>query len=257
MKNCDEMVNSLFERRDKFNMEKRRKRKILINTIAPLCFVCIIAVSGIILWQNGVFDGGKIAEDKKASSSVINTESNNEEFSEGSTGTMQDIKDGNYENNHGALPGTVDDADDPQLYKGESFVTSSSSTSSSETLAVAKDYVNIYIVKDKKIVSERIYLPLEHQKVFAVWKEKNGIGDEVKLVKTFIEDNSETYTSEYNGSGVATHIPGDYYVFNIVVSKDIENYYTKTDKKLLLESLKKTLTGYSYTKYDSCNLIIE
>jgi serine/threonine protein kinase len=43
---------------------------------------------------------------------------------------------------------------------------------------------------------------------------------------------------------------------NIAVSKNLENYYGE-NKELLLETLKKTMTGYSYMSFDEVNLILE
>lgn len=35
MKNCDEMVNSLLERRDRYTAEQEKRRKILTRTVTP------------------------------------------------------------------------------------------------------------------------------------------------------------------------------------------------------------------------------
>lgn len=56
MKNCDEMVNSLLERRDKYAAEKKRKRTIITRTVTSMCCVCLGALLGFGMWQGGLFD---------------------------------------------------------------------------------------------------------------------------------------------------------------------------------------------------------
>lgn len=56
MKNCDEMVNSLLERREQYITEQKRKRKILARTITSMCCVCLAALLGLSVWQGGRFN---------------------------------------------------------------------------------------------------------------------------------------------------------------------------------------------------------
>ncbi len=56
MKNCNEMVNSLFERRERYETEKRHKKIILTRTLTPVCCVCLVALIGIGAWQGGIFE---------------------------------------------------------------------------------------------------------------------------------------------------------------------------------------------------------
>lgn len=56
MKNCDEMVNSLLERREEYVAEQRRKRKVVTRTITSMCCVCMVALLGFGAWKGGVFD---------------------------------------------------------------------------------------------------------------------------------------------------------------------------------------------------------
>lgn len=46
MKNCNEMVNSLLERRDRYVAEQKRKRKVITRTATSLCCVCLVALLG-------------------------------------------------------------------------------------------------------------------------------------------------------------------------------------------------------------------
>jgi hypothetical protein len=49
----------------------------------------------------------------------------------------------------------------------------------------------------------------------------------------------------------------DGFRFELTVSKKLEAYYYHYDKDLLLESLKKTMTGYSSIEYDDFILILK
>lgn len=46
MKNCDEMVKSLFERRECYAAEQKRKRKLALRVAGSACCVCLIALFG-------------------------------------------------------------------------------------------------------------------------------------------------------------------------------------------------------------------
>ena len=53
------------------------------------------------------------------------------------------------------------------------------------------------------------------------------------------------------------YVEGDHFVFNITISKNIENYYDKIDPELLLEALKQTMTGYIRLEFDEYHLFLE
>ncbi len=58
MKNYNEMANNVFERRDQYEINKKHKRKILTQTLTPICCVCLVLLLGIGFWQ-GDFIGTK------------------------------------------------------------------------------------------------------------------------------------------------------------------------------------------------------
>lgn len=126
-----------------------------------------------------------------------------------------------------------------------------------QDLAVESEYVWIYYVDGDEINRTSQYLPLSAEQIFYAWREQNNIGDEVAFIKVKIDSNSKTTESEFEGEGVVKHEIGDYFVYNITISKRIEEYYHLFDSELLLESLKQTMTGYSELEYDEYNLILE
>lgn len=56
MKDYNEMANDVFHRIAEYKTIQKRKRKILIRTITPLCVVCLMALMGVGVWQNGLFE---------------------------------------------------------------------------------------------------------------------------------------------------------------------------------------------------------
>ena len=56
MKNSEEMVNSLLERKDKYDAEQKKKRTIFTRTATSMCCVCLVALLGFGMWQGGVFN---------------------------------------------------------------------------------------------------------------------------------------------------------------------------------------------------------
>ena len=77
-------------------------------------------------------------------------------------------------------------------------------------------------------------LPSNPYAIFDYWREKNNIGDDVKLIKCSITDNSKEEITE----STATYTPATKRIVEITVSKDIENYYGDSEE-LLLYSLEK------------------
>lgn len=55
MKNYDETINSVFERINKYKVEKKNKRKIVTRTVTSLCCFCLVALLGVGVWQSGLF----------------------------------------------------------------------------------------------------------------------------------------------------------------------------------------------------------
>ena len=85
----------------------------------------------------------------------------------------------------------------------------------------------------------------------------NNIGDEVKLLSVKIESNGITEESVIDGRGVATYHVGTDLTLNLTITKNIENYYSRTSKSLLLGSLERTMYQSSEIKYGELNLILE
>ena len=56
MKTCDEMVNSLLERREQYAAAQKRKRTGIARAAASMCCVCLVALMGIGVWNGGMFD---------------------------------------------------------------------------------------------------------------------------------------------------------------------------------------------------------
>ncbi len=114
----------------------------------------------------------------------------------------------------------------------------------------------IFYVADGKICSKTQIIELSAESTFIAWREANNIGDEVEFVKCEIKDNSTDTEKVIGGVAVVEHTVGDYFILNITISKNIENYYDRVDSELLLDSLKQTMTGYSDIEFDEYHLIL-
>lgn len=87
--------------------------------------------------------------------------------------------------------------------------------------------------------------------IFDYWRKENNIGDDVKLIKCSITDNSKEEITE----STAAYTPATKRIVEITVSKDIENYYDKS-KTLLLHTLEETFKS-SFNFCDEYQLIIK
>lgn len=94
-------------------------------------------------------------------------------------------------------------------------------------------------------------LPSDPYAIFDRWRKENNIGDDVKLIKCSITDNSKEEITE----STATYTPATKRIVEITVSKDIENYYGDSEE-LLLYSLEKTFSS-SFNFCDEYQLIIK
>ena len=56
MKNSEEMVNSLLERRERYVTEQKKKKTIITRTVTSMCCVCLVALLGFGMWQGGMFN---------------------------------------------------------------------------------------------------------------------------------------------------------------------------------------------------------
>lgn len=55
MKSCNEMVNSLMERLDAYEVRQKQKRKTVMKITSVACAFAVVAAVGVGLWQGGVF----------------------------------------------------------------------------------------------------------------------------------------------------------------------------------------------------------
>ena len=117
---------------------------------------------------------------------------------------------------------------------------------------VADENVWIYYVDKGEIERERVKLPCNAENVFITWKHLNTIGDEVELIECKIVSNGNGSTSEFEGQGVANYEPGDYFVLNITVTKNLQSY---EEYELLIDSLEKSMSEYSNIDFDEINVL--
>lgn len=126
-----------------------------------------------------------------------------------------------------------------------------------DEIALAYDDILIWYVEGDHLANTGIYLPCTAEDVFRAWKEKNNIGDDVLFIEVRIDDNGTSKEYSFEGESYIEYTLGDHFVFNITISKNIENYYDTIDPELLLESLKQTMTDYTRLTLDEYHLFLE
>ena len=79
MKNRDEMVNDLLERRDKYVAEQKRKRNILMRSTAAAVCVCLVASAGVWIWHSKTRDTTTAGTEQTKTEREVETVPNNSE----------------------------------------------------------------------------------------------------------------------------------------------------------------------------------
>ena len=77
MKNRDEMVNDLLERRDKYVAEQKRKRNILMRSTAAAVCVCLVASAGVWIWHSKTRDTPTAGTEQTKTEREVETVPNN------------------------------------------------------------------------------------------------------------------------------------------------------------------------------------
>lgn len=78
MKNYDETIRSVFDRMNAYEVEKRRKRKIMTKTATSLCCCTLVALLGVGMWQNGMLQTPPPVTENGSDSSQPETDMNKE-----------------------------------------------------------------------------------------------------------------------------------------------------------------------------------
>ena len=127
-----------------------------------------------------------------------------------------------------------------------------------ESVETAPEHItsDIYFIRDGKTEFKSIEHKATPQDLFYLWKNMNFIGDDVQFISVRIESDVSVTESEIDGQGVATYHVGADLTFNLTITKNIESYYSGTNKQLLLNSLERTMYEASEVKYGEFNLIL-
>lgn len=72
MKNSDEMVNSLFERREQYLTEKKKQHRTIMKTAICVSSLCLVALFGFGIWQSGLLRQSPIQTENPANISSGN-----------------------------------------------------------------------------------------------------------------------------------------------------------------------------------------
>lgn len=140
----------------------------------------------------------------------------------------------------------------PRMLEFEDYVQESASSAAHSSMAVhsstavlteaiTEGEVHIYYVDGDTISCEIVNMSYFSEDIFAAWRLKNGIGEEVKLIERRVEDNGYSTPIEFQGMELIRYTMPDYFILYVTVSKNIEKYYDTIDSELLLKSLEETM----------------
>ena len=124
---------------------------------------------------------------------------------------------------------------------------------STEAVALERMDVTIYIAGNGSLSEETVTLDATAEEVFNAWKAKNGIGNDVRLLKSELSDNGKEGT---DGS-VAWHTAGGKLTLTLTVTDTLRNYYDRIPEQWLLESLERTMIGYSHAEIAEYVLVLQ
>ena len=125
------------------------------------------------------------------------------------------------------------------------------------TVKITDADILVYYVDGDKLSSEEQHLSFTKEAIFTAWREKNGIGEEVKLIDWKVEDNGYSTTFEFQGNEYIKYTLPNYFILTLTVSENLKDYYDTVDSELLLESLKQTMKSYSNVEYDEIHVLFE
>ncbi len=105
----------------------------------------------------------------------------------------------------------------------------------------------IYFVSNGQLSCRVLTHSADPAQTFALWKQLNQIGDDVRLIDVRIESELPDDLSDTAYSQMTDHQTHPL-TCHLTVSKDLQNYFDSSDPSLLTESLEKTmLEGYETT----------
>ena len=139
------------------------------------------------------------------------------------------------------------------LYHSGHTASPVTSENSTEALALEEDDITIYYLDDGKVCTATKHLPCDPKDIFQEWKARNGIGDEVQLIRVRIENNG----TERMDESTAQYQAGDRFIMNVTVTENLKAYFKTLPEEQLLDSLKRTLTGFQHIEMNDYNLIYE
>lgn len=114
----------------------------------------------------------------------------------------------------------------------------------------------IYYVKDHKLQKKEITVSIAddgfYNEVYSVWRELNGIPEEVRLLGV----TDETQGSESTGNGDANYTISKPSL-RVRVTRNLKDFCNESNEQLLLSSLKKTIGNVLYDTQAECEIIFE
>lgn len=129
MKSCDEMVSSLLERRKSYIAEQKRKKKLIVRTVASMCCVCLVSMVGVSVWMHRMTD--------YTPSITIDDSSNIGDMDHIIPTTTHNNADSEYENNNNPPPVQTTEPITTNITTSKQTKETDSQTTSTQTVTTA------------------------------------------------------------------------------------------------------------------------
>lgn len=129
MKSCDEMVSSLLERRKSYIAEQKRKKKLIVRTVASMCCVCLVSMVGVSVWMHRMTD--------YTPSITIDDSSNIGDMDHIIPTTTHNNADSEYENNNNPPPVQTTEPITTNITTSKQTQETDSETTSTQTVTTA------------------------------------------------------------------------------------------------------------------------
>ena len=171
MKNCNEMVSSLLERRDRYAAQQNRKKAAVIRTVTSFGCVCVVALLSIGVWHSGLLSANK------PNSGVYVGGNNTNEVLSGSDAGEESVPGGETQSGTPVGPNDICDMLGSVVVDGSTYLqfgTNMENYTLDTCLGAASDFEGTYqsYLKD---IAGKLYTTKESSDVLIVTLENGGV----------------------------------------------------------------------------------
>lgn len=164
MKSYDEIANSVFERRDKYIANIKRKKRIIISIVTPVICCCIVLITSFGLRNNEFFSNNIPVSDSSQNTCDSSNNDYSADKSQNSSSNSSSSQNSGSSSEHSMNDSSNPSKPSEEIPSKPSDATSSNNTTSAPPVIESNyfidsiDKINFYSAK--KIISEKSILPI-------------------------------------------------------------------------------------------------